>query len=207
MRLLALYSGSGVIVALQHALNKINHINDEPNFLAEATPVARLARDPGGRRGGVARSEWGQRVSLPAPSRSSCGLAGGLLVNTALFATAFKFLPGNDFSWHDVLPGSIVAAIGFEVLKLGGAAYLARGETARNDTFGTFAAAAALLIASYLIAQVILLSAEVNAVLAERRSYSAIFELDLGGRDVRSAYDGRAVPAATARRRTRAPAP
>ena len=165
---LALYSGSGVIVALQHALNKINHITDEPNFWQKKLrSIVWLAILGIGAIASLALS--GIAGFAPGPLAFILGLAGGLAVNTALFATAFRVLPGKDFTWGEVLPGSIVAAVGFEILKIGGAWYLARGETARNDTFGTFAAAAALLIASYLVAQVILLSAEVNAVLAERR--------------------------------------
>jgi YihY family inner membrane protein len=165
---LALYSGSGVIVALQHALNRIDHIGEEPNFWQKRLrSLAWLAILGVGAVASLALS--GVAGFAPGPLAVIMGIAGGLAVNTGLFATAFKVLPGRDVTWQEVLPGSIVAAIGFEILKVGGAWYLARGETVRNDTFGTFATAAALLIASYLVAQVILLSAEVNAVLAERR--------------------------------------
>jgi membrane protein len=166
---LALYTGSGVIVALEHALNKIYHVTDEPNFLQKRLRSLMWLGVLG----------LGAVISLglstvtgfaPGPLAFVLSLAGGLAVNTGLFATAFKVLPGKSFSWGEVLPGAIVAAIGFEALKLGGTAYLAQGSTARNDTFGTFAAAAALLIASFLIARVILMSAVVNAVLAERRN-------------------------------------
>jgi YihY family inner membrane protein len=166
---LALYSGSGAIVALEHALNKIYHVADEPNFLSKRIrslmwlailgigAVASLALS--------AVTGW-----APGPLATILALIAGLTVNTGLFATAFKFLPGKAMPWTDVLPGAIVAAVGFELLKVGGALYLARGEAARSATFGAFAAAAVLLIASYLIAQVTLLAAEVNAVLAERRT-------------------------------------
>jgi membrane protein len=166
---LALYSGSGVIVALEHALNKILHVTDEPNFWQKRLRSVMWLGILGV---GALISLASSTVSgfAPGPLAFFLGLSGGLAVNVGIFATAFKFLPGKPQSWSEVLPGSIVAAIGFEALKLGGASYLARGETARNDTFGTFAAAAALLLASYLIAQVILLAAEVNAVLAERRA-------------------------------------
>lgn len=167
--LLALYSGSGVIVALEHALNKIFHLEHELNFLQKRLRSLRWLAILGA----------GAIVSLglstvagfaPGPAASILGLAGGLAVNTGLFATAFKFLPAKDSTFTEVLPGSIVAAIGFEAMKFGGASYLARGETARDATFGTFTTAAGLLLASYLIAQIVLLSAEVNAVLAERRN-------------------------------------
>lgn len=167
--ILALYSGSGVIVALQHALNKLNHVKEEPNFLQKRLRSLMWLAILG--VGAVASLVLSTVAGFaPGPLAFVLALAGGLAVNVAIFATAFKFLPKTDYRWKEVLPGSIVAAVGFEVLKIAGTAYLARGETTRNDTFGTLAAAASLLIASYLIAQIILMSAEVNAVLAERRN-------------------------------------
>lgn len=90
-------------------------------------------------------------------------------VNTGIFATAFKLLPNKERSWRDVLPGAVIAATAFEILKLLGARYLGAGAEGRSQTFGAFSAAAGLLVASYLLSQIILLAAEVNAVLAERR--------------------------------------
>lgn len=167
--ILALYSGSGVVVALQHALNKIQHEPDEPNFLQKRLRSLMWL----GILGAGAVTSLGLATLAgfaPGPLAFLFALVGGLLLNTALFATAFKFLPKNSRSWLEVLPGSIVAAVSFEILKVAGTAYLSRGAGMRSATFGAFAAAAGLLIASYLIAQVILLSAEVNEVLAERRA-------------------------------------
>jgi membrane protein len=166
--LLALYTGTGVIVAMEHALNKILRVREEPNFWQTRLRSLKWLAILG--LGAVASLGLSVVTGLaPGPIAVVLTLAGALALNTALFATAFKFLPGKDQTWAEVLPGSIAAAIAFEVLKVGGSTYLAHGETARNDTFGTFAATAALLIASHLIAQIILLSAELNAVLAERR--------------------------------------
>jgi len=166
---LALYSGSGVIVALQHALNRIQHEADEPSFIQKRLRSLMWLGVLGtGAVGSLALSTLAGFA--PGPVALVLALAGGLALNSALFATSFKFLPAKSRSWREVLPGSIVAAIGFEILKVAGTTYLARGDAMRSDTFGTFAAAAALLIASYLIAQVVLLSAEVNEVLAERRA-------------------------------------
>ncbi|MGH2808584.1 MAG: YhjD/YihY/BrkB family envelope integrity protein, partial [Actinomycetota bacterium] len=81
----------------------------------------------------------------------------------------FKFLPAKRLEWSEVWPGAIIAALGFELLKTLGALYLANSESARDDTFGTLATAATLLVAAFLISQVILLAAEFNAALAERR--------------------------------------
>ena len=166
---LALYSGSGVIVALQHALNKIQHEDDEPNWVQKRLRSLMWLGILGA--GAVASLALSTVVGFaPGPFAVVMSLAGALALNAGLFATAFKFLPAKTRSWREVLPGSIVASVGFEILKVAGTSYLARGEAARSETFGAFAAAASLLIASYLIAQVILLSAEVNEVLAERRA-------------------------------------
>jgi uncharacterized BrkB/YihY/UPF0761 family membrane protein len=68
-----------------------------------------------------------------------------------------------------VLPGALLAAILFEVLKEFGGWYLSRGAEGREAAFGVFASAAGLLVASFLLAQVILLAAELNDVLVRRR--------------------------------------
>ena len=95
-------------------------------------------------------------------------MAGGLL-SVGVFATAFKFLPAKAQSWRDVLPGAIVGGAAFGLLIYLGGLFIQGGEDSRNATFGAFAAAATLLVVSFLVARVTLLAAEVNAVLAERR--------------------------------------
>jgi membrane protein len=86
-----------------------------------------------------------------------------------LFATAFKFLPSVNPPWREVLPGAVIAGAIFEVLKIVGPLYLNSGRSNRDATFGAFAATAGLLISAYLLSQVTLLAAQLNAVLAERR--------------------------------------
>ena len=98
-------------------------------------------------------------------------LAVGFLLNLFVFMTAFRFLTAKKQSWREVFPGALLGAIAFEVLKFFGSAYIQRGSSTREATFGAFATAAAFLIASYLLSQIILLSAELNAVLGERRTH------------------------------------
>ena len=86
-----------------------------------------------------------------------------------LFASAYRFLPQSTLTWREVLPGAVVAGAIFEVLKIVGPTYLSAGEEGRNVTFGAFATAAGLLVSAYLLCQVALLAAQLNAVLAERR--------------------------------------
>lgn len=174
---MALYASSGVIVALEHALNKINRCTVEPNFIQKRvrsfkfmglfalgalasltlTTIGKFIGDVG--ELGIFGSIVGSLVAY----------AGAIAVTTGLFAACYRVLPACELSWKEVLPGAVAAAVGFEILKFAGGAYLSQGEATRNDTFGAFATAAALLITSYLLAQVTLLAAEMNAVILERR--------------------------------------
>lgn len=186
---LALYSGSGAVVALEHALNKLHRVEQEPGFLAKRLRslkwlgilgVLSLLAIAAGSVAGLGQELFGEQLAVKVAS-TVVGLGLGIAINTLAFATAYKFLPVVETKWREVLPGALVAGVLFQALNFGGTAYLARGETARNDTFGTFAAAATLLVASYLIAQITLLAAEVNLVLADRNGRDGASGTDLRG--------------------------
>lgn len=174
--ILALYSGTGVVLALEHALNRIHHVEDEGNFLQKRLwalkwlamlGVAALATVAAGTVAQIIADvlDGGAAATLIA----ALLLAVGFALNLVVFMTAFRFLTRKEQSWRDVFPGALLGAIAFEVLKFVGSAYIERGSSTREATFGAFATAAAFLIASYLLSQIILLSAELNAVLGERR--------------------------------------
>jgi len=175
---LALYSGSGAVVALQHALNRIWRVPEEPNFLLKRLRSLLWLSVLGGAALAsvalTAAAELAEKIfeSLDVFGGLSFLLlhAAGILVSLLIFEAAFKFLPARNLGWREVLPGALLAAILFELLKSGGAAFIQAGDRGREATFGTaFAAAAGLLVGSYLLCQVTLLCAELNVVLAERR--------------------------------------
>lgn len=176
--LLGLYSGSGGVVALQHALNKVWRVATEPNFVGKRIRslkwlgIFAVGAVVTAGLGGVASfaEEVFGHGSIGALAAAVLGRIAGIAVGIGLFLTAFKFLPARPASWRELLPGAIVAGIVFELLKVAGALYLAAGSESRQATFGAFAAAAGLLVVSYLLAQVTLLSSVLNAVLAERRA-------------------------------------
>jgi membrane protein len=192
--LMALYAGSGGVVALEHALNKVNRVTREPGFLHKrlrslkwlaalllvapiTIGVSSLAQFAG---------SFVQDNLFGTALLSLLLHAAGAALGTGIFLTAYLFLPATPGSWRDVLPGAIAAGIAFELLKTIGAWYLAQGQDTRAATFGAFKTAAALLVASYLLAQLTLLAAELNAVLAERRgtrqsSMSVDREIESGG--------------------------
>jgi membrane protein len=175
--LMALYAGSGGVVALEHALNKVNHISHEPPFIAKRLRSLKwLGALAVGGVASVALSGFAEFVGelLPnSPMGSSLVSlllhALGIALGTVIFMITFKLLPATGQSWRHVFPGALLAGVVFEILKTVGTLYIARGQQGREATFGAFATAATLLVASYLLSQIILLAAELNAVLAERR--------------------------------------
>ena len=166
--LLALYSGTGGIVAFRHALNRIYGVEDEGTFLRKRISSLRFLATIGGiALLSVALGTLGGLIASSVVTLLA--YLAGFGIGVLLFAGAFKFLPRRELSWREVLPGAIVAAAIFELLKIVGPLYLAAGAEGRNATYGAFATAAALLVSAYLLCQVTLLAAQLNAVLAERR--------------------------------------
>ena len=175
---MALYAGSGGIVALQHALNRISGVTEEPGFVPKRLRslvwlallgVAALISVVLGTVASFAEGLLGSG-GLGDELTSVVGHGTGFLVGLLIFFCAYRFLPSKQQNWRQVLPGAIVAAGAFEALKVAGGWYLARGAATREATFGTFAAAAGLLVVAYLLAQVTLLAFELNQVLEERRT-------------------------------------
>ena len=167
--LLTLYSGTGAVVAFQHALNKIYRVETEGSFLGKRLAALKFLASLG--LIALASVALGViDILFPGFLAALVARVGGLLVSVSLFAMAYKFLPHRArSSWAEILPGAIVAGVVFEVLKKVGSVYLRAGAASRTETFGVFATAATLLVAAYLICQVALLAAQLNAVLAERR--------------------------------------
>ena len=174
---MSLYAGSGAIVALEHALNRFRGVTAEPNWVEKRLRslkflgmfgLAVLVSLALGTLAGFAAEIFSPREQIAVGV--VLGHLTGFGVGVAIFSSAYKLLPAVEVSWKDVLPGAILAALAFELLKEFGATFLERGGAAREATFGVFAISAALLVACFLMAQVTLIAAEVNNVLMDRRA-------------------------------------
>jgi membrane protein len=174
---LAIYTGTGAVVALEHSLNRIDHLSEEGNFMQKRlrslpwllllAPAAVATASLAG-LANFSREVFGAGSALAAVV-AFLSYLGGVVVSVTVFALAFKLLSRAHHSWRDVVPGAIAGALAFELLKTVGSTYLEAGTKGREGTFGAFAAAAGLLVVAFLISRITLLAAELNAVLAERR--------------------------------------
>jgi len=90
------------------------------------------------------------------------------LVNLLLFMTAFKLLTAVELSFSDLLPGVIVAAVGWQLLQHLGGYYIEHELKRTGPLYGVFALVLGLLAWLYLGAQVTIFAAEVNVVALHR---------------------------------------
>jgi membrane protein len=89
-----------------------------------------------------------------------------VVVTTILFALIYKYVPQERLKWRDVLVGSAVTAILFNIGKFAIGFYL--GKSAFSSIYGAAGALLVLLLWTYYSAQIFLFGAEIT------KSYSLI---------------------------------
>lgn len=167
----ALWTGTAVVAAAQQAMDDIWDVPraERPGLLgriaraflllfvfAASIVLSTFLAGTGTETG------WGSLV-LRAIS-----LVGLTLVSVALFAFAFQVLTVASVSWRQVLPGAVVAAVGWTVLLLVGGWVVDHQIGRASAIYGLFATVIGLLAWIYLAAQLFLFAGEVNVVLARR---------------------------------------
>jgi membrane protein len=165
----SLWAGMGVVITIQDALNDLWDVPllARPSFLWTrlrafmaliALGVAALAASV---LAGIGTTSGGVGLRVLA-------FAGTFLLNAIVFAAAFRYLTVARVRWRQILPGALVAAAAWMALLVLGSWLVDRQLRHARELYGTFAFVLGLLSWIYLGAQVMLLSAEMNVVLARR---------------------------------------
>ncbi len=184
---LAVWAGLGILKVMQTAMNTVWNVpyRHRPNFLTSLVRaiimlavlgVITFASAAAGGFG-VGSDSWLWAIA---------GVVVSLLLNLVLFLLAFRITTSAPVSWRDVLPGAVVAALGWTVLQALGGWYVSHQLRGATQTYGTFATVIGLLAWLYLGAQMTLLAAEVNVVKKRRLWPRAIVQPPLTGADVRA---------------------
>lgn len=166
----ALYGGMGVAQAVQNASNAAWRVprNRRPNpFAARGRSIVLLGLIGADVLGTSILTGLVRALSL-GPVSGAAVLLGTGLVHVAVFAVVFRFSTTHDLSCRQVLPGAILAAGAWLALQNVGAAYVGRTVSDAGGTAGVFAVVLGLLGFLYLIGTALVLSIELNAVIAER---------------------------------------
>ena len=104
---------------------------------------------------------WGPFGSLLAALPSAA-------VNTGLFLLLFRLLTPDEVATHDLLPGVLVAGIGWQVLQTIGVNLVSHQLRHSSQVYGVFGFTLALLSFLSLASQLTVYAAEVNVVRARR---------------------------------------
>jgi membrane protein len=165
----AVWAGMGVILTLQSAFDDVWDVprRARPNFLK------------GRLRALLALMAFGIGIGLAAilgalgGAGGTFGLAlralalfGTFALNAVLFTAMYRYLTVAEVRWKQCLPGAITAAVGWMVLLALGSWFVSHQIEGASQTYGTFAFVIGLLAWIGLTAQLILIGAELNVVLA-----------------------------------------
>jgi membrane protein len=102
-----------------------------------------------------------------------------LALGFGMFLWASKILPNRAVGWRALVPGAIVGAVGFEVLKVLGGIYVPRAVTSSSALYGSLGVVFAILAWLYFFARLVVYSSVVNVVLWERRHGTVTIELNV----------------------------
>jgi YihY family inner membrane protein len=167
----ALWTGTAVVAAAQQAMDDIWDVPraERPGLLgrilraflllfvfAASIVLSTFLAGTGTETG------WGHVVVR------AISIVGLLLVSAAVFGFAFRVLTVASISWRQVLPGALVAAVGWTALLLVGTWIVERQIGQASVVYGFFATVIGLLAWIYIAAQLFLLAGEVNVVMARR---------------------------------------
>ena len=160
-----LWSGLGLVNALQYALNQIWQV-EERGMKDKAVGIGWLLGAAVLFLGASAITtvlNWLPGFAAPA------GIVVGLLVNFGLWMWTFKVLPNNAVPWRSLVPGAILGAVGMEALKFFGAIYVPKAIADSSAMYGSIGVVFAVLAWLYIFGRLILYSATLNVVMHERR--------------------------------------
>ncbi len=185
----ALWGGLRAMQAAQSAMNDVWDIplRDRPNAIQlRVRALLVLAVVGAGLLGTVALANVATLSPVPAAGRVAL-LVGTVAADAATFLVAFQVLTARRLPWPDLVPGAVLAGIGWFVVQLAGTWFVTRAIKGAGDVYGTFASVIGFLTLFHIQAQIALWAAEVNVVWTRH-----LWPRSLTGRDLTEA-DRRAV--------------
>ncbi len=110
-------------------------------------------------------------------------LAVSTMLNVGVFVVAFRLLTPKQIALRDLVPGAVLAGVGFTALQIGGTYLITHQLRHTSQVYGFFAIVLGLLSWLYLSAQVTLYAAELNVVRVRRLWPRSIVQPPLTGPD------------------------
>lgn len=167
--LISLWGGLGITNAIQNAFDQIWAVprKDRPDFLQWRLRGLLLILCLG-LLFVVATAVSGLVTGLGGPAVKVGGIVISLLVNFAIFLTAFRFMTSATIGTSRLWIGVVTATVLWQILQLGGGLYINHVYRHASSVYSQFALVLALIVWLRLGAQVTVYSAEINTVLNRR---------------------------------------
>ncbi len=103
----------------------------------------------------------------------------GLLLSTVLFVWTFHSLGNAHLGWRAHLPGAVLVAVGFEILKVLGAVYVPRAVASSSALYGSLGVVFAVLAWLLVYARLIMYGAVLNVVRYEAAAGTVTAEIQV----------------------------
>jgi YihY family inner membrane protein len=163
----AVWGGMGVMKAAGNAMDEVWEVpkRERPKLLKAIARAAMLLAVLGSALIGttILAGLGTSHGSLPL---KLIGIIAAIVLNVGLFVLGFRVLTVRDVGWRDLVPGAVVAGVGWFVLQSVGGYYVTHQLKGASQTYGVFAIVIGLLSWLYLQAQLTLLASEINVVKA-----------------------------------------
>jgi len=159
-----LWSGLGLVGALQFALNGVWQVNDR-GVRDKAFGLLWLIGAAVLFVGGAAATtalRWLPGVLAPV------GVIIAFAVSLGLWVWTLRVLPNAQLAWRHILPGAVLGAFGLEVLKALGAYYVPRAVASSSQLYGSLGIVFAVLAWLLLFGRLVVYAAVLNVVRYEK---------------------------------------
>lgn len=103
----------------------------------------------------------------------------GLSVNFALWLWTFRILATRDVGWKALVPGAVLGALGFEVLKAIGAFYVPGAVSSASALYGTLGVVFATLAWLLFFGRLVVYAAVVNVVRWEEDHGTVVLNVEV----------------------------
>lgn len=103
----------------------------------------------------------------------------GLALTTFLFVWTYHLLGNSNVRWRVHLPGAVLVAVGFEILKVVGALYVPRAIASASALYGAIGVVFAVLAWFAIYGRLIVYGAVLNVVRYERHAGTVTVEIEV----------------------------
>jgi membrane protein len=170
-----LWSGLGLVAALQYALDAVWQTSGR-GVRDKLVGLAWLAG-----AGVILLSSFAVTAALNFLPGFLAPLAilATLAVDFALWLWSLKILPNRDVGWKALVPGAVVGAVGFEVLKLAGGIWVPRVVASSSALYGAIGVVFAVLAWLLLFGRLVVYSSVVTVVRWEEDHGTVTAQIEL----------------------------